>query len=129
MPDTKSPLAPQLCDLYHLHRAEPFPAHLRGRRIEGHCLATIDAHASACMAVFFQNKGQLGNGGIWTLQEFHTDLSEVLEALGPAGDPYFIRMHRLTAGILAHASRKAAARKRPRQWWQVRVPRARMRAT
>jgi hypothetical protein len=116
MPDTMS-----LRDLYEVHRCEPFPAHLRGRRVEGHCLVTIDAHAAACMEVFFESRGGLGNIGVWTLQEFHTDLSEVLETLGAGADPYFLRMHRLTAGMLAHASRKAAARKRPRGWWQMRV--------
>jgi hypothetical protein len=116
MPDRMS-----LRELYDLHRSEPFPAACRGLRVEGHCLLTIDAHASACMAVFFQTRGQIGHHATWVLQEFHTDLSEVLERLGARPHRYLVRMHRITGAMLAHVSRQSASRRRPRQWWQMRV--------
>lgn len=120
-----------LRDLYECHRYEPFPERWRGARVEGHCLLTIDAQVGACMAVFFERRGELGNYGTWVLQEFHTDLSEVLESLGEGregADPYFRRMHRISAGMLAHLSRREGARKRERRWWQRPVRRQRQKA-
>src|SRR5688572_11725005 len=119
-----------LRDLYDLHVSDDFPASLAGRRIEGHCLASLEAQASGCIRAFFEQGGWLGYYGVGVLQECHTDLSEVLEsmeraaarraAMGlpmEAAAPYLVRMHEWTGAILAYISRARPVRRR-RAWWQ-----------
>ena len=118
-----------LHDLYELHVSDGFPVSLAGRRVEGHCLASLDAQASGCIRAFFEQGGWLGYYGLGVLQECHTDLSEVLESMERTAarraamglpmedaDSYFVRMHELTGAILAYISRARPVRRRA--WWQ-----------
>lgn len=120
-----------LRELWERHESEPFPAAWVGRRVEGHCLLTLDAQAAGCARAFFAGEGFLGYYGAGVLLECHTDLSEALEAIEreavrasarglPAdGAPeYILRMHELTGRMLGYISGRQAAAKRPRRWWQ-----------
>ena len=109
--------------LWEAHVLDSMPDGLARARICGYVLAVIDAHAAACMVAHFE-RGGLGNPGLLALQECHTDLSEVLEwhvRTGREADPYLVRMHAITGGILGEVCRKAAKRRPRRRWWQMEV--------
>lgn len=125
-----SPPPRSLRELWDEHESEPFPPALVGARVEGHCLLTLEAHAAGCARAFFENRGFLGYYGAGVLLECHTDLSEVLEAMHrdavrgrargrptPGPDPYFLRLHEITGRMLAHLSRRHAAKGPAQRWW------------
>lgn len=138
MPQRNAPEARTLRELWELHESEPFPAAWAGRRVEGHCLLTLDAQVSGCARAFFEQRGFLGYYGAGVLLECHLALAEVLEELdrqrarnaargwavewkGSAVEEipgYVLRMHELTGRMLAYTSRRQASAPRAHRWWQ-----------